>query len=81
MEHRSEGGMSPAEYAAAVGELGLSGGRLAGQLGCHRNLPLAWEKGRLAVPPAIAAWISELKELYKQHPPPQPHEWRTRSAA
>lgn len=71
--------MSPAEYAAAVDALGWSGRHVAGMLGCHRNLPPAWEDGRLTVPPAVAQWIGQIVQVIQKYPPPA--QWRTRSAA
>ena len=82
MDHPNDGALSPTDYAAAVAALGLSNGRIAGELHCHRNLPHAWETGRLSPPPVVMAWLKDLLAHHMRRPqPPPPQQWRTRSAA
>jgi len=68
--------MTPDALRAAISALGWTAGQLATQLGCHRNLPLAWLSGRAAIPPPVASWLAGLARAHQKMPAPV--GWRVR---
>jgi hypothetical protein len=68
--------MTPTEFTAALDVLGWSKRELVRHIRCDTNLPLAWERGEVEIPPRIEAWLTKLAQFHLKHPPPT--DWRVR---
>jgi len=68
--------MTPAEFTAALDVLGWSKRELVRHIKCDTNLPLAWERGEIEIPPRIASWLLKLSSYHLKQPPPT--DWRVR---
>ena len=68
--------MTPAEFKAAIGELGWNHRQLARLLACDHNLPARWAAGSAPVPPTIASWLDRLVIAHANNPVPT--DWRSK---
>jgi ribosome-binding protein aMBF1 (putative translation factor) len=68
--------MTPAEFTAALDVLGWSKRELVRHIKCDTNLPLAWERGEVEIPPRTASWLAKLARFHLKQPPPT--DWRVR---
>lgn len=70
--------MTAQGFVDALDTIGWSQRHLSELLGCDTNLPTRWARGAVPVPPAIAAWLGELRQAHLQNPPPPSAAWRLR---
>jgi ribosome-binding protein aMBF1 (putative translation factor) len=68
--------MTPDEFIGALDVLGWSKRELVRHIRCDTNLPLAWERGEVEIPPRTASWLAKLARFHLKQPPPT--DWRVR---
>lgn len=69
--------MTPSDFLSALADIGWTKRHMTKVLHCDTNLPTRWGRGDVAIPPAIAEWLTHLAQAHRRHPPPG--AWRKRS--
>ena len=66
--------MTPAEFSAALAQIGWTQRELARTLDCNHKLIQRWAGGQAAIPAPIARWLDRIAGCHERYPPPD--DWR-----